>query len=149
MDVNRECECADTVTSQRIYISTNTCYKDSCHPEQADDAVPTCSLSWQHLDDKLSCFLKRDVVLEVLFQDVLCALTVCTNGSGFPAAIVATWIALIQLETICNIPAVGAYTASGFSNELLEQRESLAPCTDMTTAPTYDCVCGANLPACI
>ena len=60
----------------------------------------------EHLDYELSCFFKRDVIFEVLLQDVLCALTVCTNGSGFPATIVPTWIALIQLETICDIPAV-------------------------------------------
>lgn len=49
----------------------------------------------EHLDDELSGFFKRDLILEVLLQNILCALTVCPNGSGLPATIVPTWITLI------------------------------------------------------
>ena len=74
--------------------------------ELAGDPMPQCvRFCLEYLGDELSCFFERDLILKVLLQNILCALTVCTNGSGLPAAIVPTWITLVQLETICDIPA--------------------------------------------
>ena len=58
-----------------------------------------------HLDDELDRLFHCDLILEILFQNILGSLAVGTNGSGLPPTVVTTRITLVQLESICDVPA--------------------------------------------
>ena len=57
------------------------------------------------LDDQAGSFLEGNVISVVLLEQVLRALLVCPDGRGFPAAVVAARVALVQLEPPVLVPA--------------------------------------------
>ena len=48
-----------------------------------------------YLNNEVHRIFESYLILEILFQDVLSALAVCTNGCGFPATVIPTWVALV------------------------------------------------------
>mmetsp|Transcript_18571 Transcript_18571/g.37742 ORF Transcript_18571/g.37742 Transcript_18571/m.37742 type:complete len:225 (+) Transcript_18571:176-850(+) len=59
----------------------------------------------EHLDRQLDHVLELHVVLVLLLEDRLRRLVVCADCRGFPAAVVARRVALVQLETKVLVPA--------------------------------------------